>query len=684
MLYSTFELVFFIMSKISLQASNGQYVCAEGGGGQQLVANRGTVGSWETFTLTDLGNGKIALQASNGQYVCAESGGGQQLVANRGAIGSWETFTLTDLGNGKIALQASNGQYVCAEGGGGQQLVANRSAIGPWETFIKNHLEETQQDEHATIRTGDISDTKNSLTDFDMCLALAQKAINSQMAAAWETWIARSEFSTTGEMKDFALVSIFPLRKDGKPSAYGLEAEFAPLTISLNVESAKLGQVKVTLHLKSGTVIYFDEEKEEKSSCEIEDWSISFLTDLDKKPCDLNLLEQIDPKAYEAASQCIKDSGLPDSVFSIEYLFMKFTKVDLLLSDNKDIHIPADVPKAASERARSSLNTLLQGNNGEFMLGTVVRRSKTRSEGSIPTFALTDFIFNVKPDPVPEASTLSYLGMFAKRSLPSNIDTARIALQDNWVRPAMLDGAKGLFSGVMAISKERFVDQYLMGRVAEKLKKTAVQDTSKLKWTFSDATEEKRDTSDIIDRKWNAGKSWNLEIAIVPGSNTLSITGRVSSYAHMDGYTKKLGKLGGYHTEWIRQEGHRKFSSQLTLTGGGSGSTFDLEPDLSELKFEPMQIDKDEIKGGAQVLDALGGVLKEFKFIGRTVSEKLENQQADLVEGLKKHLTEALNQLEMDLSQQSFIPPGAGVFSFQNPRFSPAGDLLFDVIYLAP
>lgn len=130
------------MSKISLQASNGQYVCAEGGGGQKLVANRDEVGPWETFTLTNLGDGKVALQAANGQYVCAEGGGGQLVVANRDALGSWETFTLTDLGNDKVALQASNGQYVCAIGGGGQDLIANRDALGPWETFTKKSLEE--------------------------------------------------------------------------------------------------------------------------------------------------------------------------------------------------------------------------------------------------------------------------------------------------------------------------------------------------------------------------------------------------------------------------------------------------------------------------------------------------------------------------------------------------------------
>jgi len=42
--------------------------------------------TWETFKLIDRGNGNVALQASNGQYVCAEGGGGQQVVANRNAI----------------------------------------------------------------------------------------------------------------------------------------------------------------------------------------------------------------------------------------------------------------------------------------------------------------------------------------------------------------------------------------------------------------------------------------------------------------------------------------------------------------------------------------------------------------------------------------------------------------------
>ena len=84
-------------NKIALQTNNGQYVCAENGGGSNLVANRDWVLAWETFRRIDLGNNAVALQAANGQYVCAENGGGSNLVANRDWILAWETFGIEEL-----------------------------------------------------------------------------------------------------------------------------------------------------------------------------------------------------------------------------------------------------------------------------------------------------------------------------------------------------------------------------------------------------------------------------------------------------------------------------------------------------------------------------------------------------------------------------------------------------------
>jgi subtilisin family serine protease len=122
-------------AQVALRAYNSQIVCAENGGGTNLIANRNSIDGWEFFDLVDLGFGKVALRAPNGQFVCAEGGGGGVVVANRGSIGAWETFTLEELGNDNIALRAYNTQYVCAEGGGGTVLVANRNSRGAWETF---------------------------------------------------------------------------------------------------------------------------------------------------------------------------------------------------------------------------------------------------------------------------------------------------------------------------------------------------------------------------------------------------------------------------------------------------------------------------------------------------------------------------------------------------------------------
>ncbi len=134
---------------IHLKANNNQYVCAESGGGQAVVADRIQALQWETFALIDPNGGRlmsgdaVILRAYNGQYVCAEDGGGRGVVANRYVPGIWETFTLlhADQSGGQIAdrqqiaLRAYNGQYVRAENGGGREVVASSNGIGPWETF---------------------------------------------------------------------------------------------------------------------------------------------------------------------------------------------------------------------------------------------------------------------------------------------------------------------------------------------------------------------------------------------------------------------------------------------------------------------------------------------------------------------------------------------------------------------
>ncbi len=92
---------------------------------------------------------KVALQASNGQYVCAERGGGYELVANRDAIGPWETFTLYPAARRQedsfhnrvyfsydnLHLKADTQFWSYVDEFSPHQLVANRDRAEEWETF---------------------------------------------------------------------------------------------------------------------------------------------------------------------------------------------------------------------------------------------------------------------------------------------------------------------------------------------------------------------------------------------------------------------------------------------------------------------------------------------------------------------------------------------------------------------
>jgi len=92
---------------VNIETVVGYFVVAEGGGGDVVNANRTAAFAWETFRIERVNGGgtigsgdAISLQAYNGwsggggNYVVAEGGGGSVVNANRGAVGSWETFTI--------------------------------------------------------------------------------------------------------------------------------------------------------------------------------------------------------------------------------------------------------------------------------------------------------------------------------------------------------------------------------------------------------------------------------------------------------------------------------------------------------------------------------------------------------------------------------------------------------------
>jgi hypothetical protein len=123
---------------ISLKShANGDYVTADNAGASPLIANRTSIGQWESFDEIDQGGGYIALRAhANNMYVTADNAGAAPLLAKVNSVGTWEQFQLIHNGDGSVSLKSRiNGDYVTADNAGASPLIANRTSIGPWESF---------------------------------------------------------------------------------------------------------------------------------------------------------------------------------------------------------------------------------------------------------------------------------------------------------------------------------------------------------------------------------------------------------------------------------------------------------------------------------------------------------------------------------------------------------------------
>ncbi len=104
-------------NKVSLLSWQGLF-SAQNGGGNDVYANRPQVGDWETWTVIDNNDGTISFQSFNGNYLSAQGGGGDGMAVyvNRTTIGTWEKFILVNLPDGKIALKTHDkGQYVSVQ-----------------------------------------------------------------------------------------------------------------------------------------------------------------------------------------------------------------------------------------------------------------------------------------------------------------------------------------------------------------------------------------------------------------------------------------------------------------------------------------------------------------------------------------------------------------------------------------
>ena len=133
-------------SRCSIQAYDGHFLTAVGGGGQvqdAIHSDASRVQAWEIFEVRPFRSdrSKVALRTSGGYYVTAVGGGGRttDVIHTDGTTPSrWEQFKLIPLGNQVYAIQTYTGHYLTAQDSGGRitdVIHSNATQIGNWEKF---------------------------------------------------------------------------------------------------------------------------------------------------------------------------------------------------------------------------------------------------------------------------------------------------------------------------------------------------------------------------------------------------------------------------------------------------------------------------------------------------------------------------------------------------------------------
>ena len=204
-------------------------------------------------------------------------------------------------------------------------------------------------------------------------------------------------------------------------------------------------------------------------------------------------------------------------------------------------------------------------------------------------------------------------------------------------------------------------------------------------WSFSDSHSGRQAQDNVVHHVFEISQGYELKLSAQPGTNTLSIGGKVWSKVHYDAIPTLYAATDiSKHTQWQYIEGFQPLSGSLTLSGSDIGTRFALRSQLAYSLGQPV-IEKNETDPvWSKITNALGDAFKAVGIFANTPQELLATVQSGLGAVLRDQMEKTLTRLDVDLNQQAFIPPGGGVFTFQNPRFSPAADLVLDVIYIQP
>ncbi|CAI7812542.1 unnamed protein product, partial [Closterium sp. NIES-53] len=165
-------------TSIQLQSVDSKWVAAEGGGGDQLRANRDAASAWETFFLRRADHGAFFIRAGSGHFWSVDAASGE-VFANKEDEEEGEMFWVRHkLGEeGTVQLRAANGNWVQALDDG--RLIADIDEDAPrWDTTC-------------TFTLSKLADMGG---EAQLMLALGREEAERRLQQHREEWVGEGDF----------------------------------------------------------------------------------------------------------------------------------------------------------------------------------------------------------------------------------------------------------------------------------------------------------------------------------------------------------------------------------------------------------------------------------------------------------------------------------------------------------
>lgn len=529
--------------------------------------------------------------------------------------------------------------------------------------------------------------TGNVLREFDMALSISENAVNSQLADAWRRW-ARS-------------VSGFRKLAPAEATPGALEVTLDVPTVSFNLDTGNRADVGLIFPFLKGTIDVPGEGR-----IDLKGWRLCFTSRLSRREVKPGALRELDEESYEKVDDAIGQMALDEGTFSIECLFLDLSAIANIAPGSFFLD-PASAPRpplsqGAVDAVRRSLDLTMLGK--ELLLQTVVfPRVKPRD----PTFALRSYALKVNRNrDDPRASTLDYLGVFWDgRPMPSAAvcDDALRHL-DPWLDPDRVDGRRAMVQGVMTIRGDKITEHIRrdleeglracyqrMAAANQAIPSSRIKDPARdLPWPEAELLHDiviRADDRRIVLRQNDARNTyrWKDDDTSFELVKTLDMTleARSGGGYRIDGTItatlyRSRSVLFGFTSD-ARAE-------TSTSIGGTMRLAAKLQKDANEIPTGFNIVPELDLQFGTPVESSSGngdwfreGVLQ--------IRNSWDLRQArafaaDSREAVGRMLTASVADINIEMDQVAFIPPGEEVFTFQAPRFNRARDLMLDVMYL--